>query len=265
MASAPQSDHPHAAKEGFWQKFAGGQPSFAGKRVLEIGCGLGRRSIEIAQAGGNSTGIDISEGCIVHAQSQRQALDPEVAGRLVFRQCAVEQVESAAFDIVISEDTFEHIVDVPQAIATIKEKLAIGGRAYIGFGPLYHSPYGDHGWLQNSLPFGSLPWSHLFLSRQATYKLVGKKIGQKFTDTINWPYLALNQHTSSQYIQMFNNSGLKIVSISTTKHRRAIGKVFDAMAKLPFLGKYFTDGIYCILERVSENSQDRNIRDSLAA
>ena len=239
----------HPAKNDFWEKFESGPPSFVNKRVLEIGCGLGRRSIEIAKAGGVATGIDISEGCISQAEAERRRLDRDIADRVVFKNCAIEQIERDAFDIVISEDTFEHIVDVPQALTTIKEKLVDGGRAYIGFGPLYHSPYGDHGWLQKSLPFGALPWSHLFLPQHLTYKIVGKKVGAKIINTIDWPYLALNQHTVSDYVQMFEKSGLELISLSTVKHKNLIGKIFDQIAKLPFARKYFTDGIYCVLEK----------------
>jgi hypothetical protein len=48
---------------------------------------------------------------------------------------------------------------------------------------------------------------------------------------------------------MFAESGLRIVSIRNIEHASLAGKVFDALAKLPVLRRYFTDGIYCVLEK----------------
>lgn len=243
-------DHPPRAKEDFWRKFGGDAPStLKGLRVIEIGCGEGSRSIELAEQGAIVTGIDIDERLIGLAEKKKKSAPAQVAKRVTFRLCPLQKVESASFDVAISEDAFEHIIDVPDVLAAIRDKLAPGGRAYIGFGPLYHSPFGDHGWLRNNLPYGALPWSHLFLPKAVTYRIAGKKIGTPFGNTVDWPFLALNQFTASEFKRMFAESGLKIVSIRSVKHASVAGKVFDLFGKLPVLRKYFTDGIYCVLEK----------------
>ena len=242
--------HPPRATDDFWEKFGSDAPkSFRGLRVIEIGCGEGARALELAREGGIVTGIDIDARLIELAQERKKQAKPEVAERVTFRLCPLQEVESDSFDVAMSEDSFEHIMDVPEVLGAIKDKLAPGGRAYIGFGPLYHSPYGDHGWLRNNLPYGKLPWSHLFLPRSLTYRIAGKRIGQSFKDTVDWPFLALNQYTASDFKRMFANSGLKIVSIRHIEHDSFAGKIFDLFARLPVLSKYFTDGIYCVLEK----------------
>jgi SAM-dependent methyltransferase len=240
-------------RDDFWRKFGDDAPRFSrGLRVMEIGCGTGSRSFEIASHGAQVLGIDPSAVMIESAEQERQKLEPKLAERVSFRQCTIQDVESDDFDIVISEDSFEHIVDVPDVLAAIRDKLAPGGRAYIGFGPLYHSPFGDHGWLQANLPYGFLPWSHLLLPKALTYKLAGKKIGRPFTDTIDWPFLALNQHTTADFKRMFVECGLNVVCIRHVEHDSLAGKVFDILRRVPGLSKYFTDGIYCILEKAPD-------------
>lgn len=243
-------DHPPRAKHDFWAKFGNDAPSSPkGLRVIEIGCGEGARAVELAEQGAFVTGIDIDERLIELAQKKKAEAPAEVAARLTFRLLPLQRVESASFDAAISEDAFEHIIDVPDVLAAIRDKLAPGGRAYIGFGPLYHSPFGDHGWLRDNLPYGALPWSHLFLPKAVTYRIAGKKIGTSFRDTVDWPFLALNQFTAAEFKRMFAESGLKIVSMRSVKHASLAGKIFDLFGKLPFLGKYFTDGLYCVLEK----------------
>ena len=218
---------------------------------MEIGCGTGSRAFEIARHGAHVLGIDPSAVMIESAQRERQKLEPKLSELVSFRQCTIRDVEHGGFDVVISEDSFEHIVDVPDVLSAIREKLAPSGRAYIGFGPLYHSPFGDHGWLQTNLPYGCIPWSHLLLPKSLTYKLAGRKIGRSFTDTIDWPFLALNQHTTADFKRMFVESGLKVVCIRHVDHDSLPGKVFDLLRRVPGLSKYFTDGIYCVLENAS--------------
>lgn len=245
-------DHPkpHVQPE-FWEKFGADAPaSFAGKTILEVGCGFGGRSFELAEAGATVVGIDPSATCIKGAKEHLEALSPIVAERVTLRQCRIQDIESRQFDIAISEDTFEHLTDVSAVLDEMRKTLVKGGRAYIGFGPLYHSPYGDHGWIQKNLPFGKLPWSHLYLPQKMTYRIVGRKLGKPIHDTVNWPFLALNQLTVSDFKRLFRASGMKVVRFRVGKHTSVSGRIVDVLARVPGLRKYFSDGIYAVLERV---------------
>ena len=63
------------------------------------------------------------------------------------------------FDVVVSRDTFEHIHDLPEVLRHLARLLRPEGRVYVGFGPLYRSPFGDHGLLGLRLP-----WLHLLVA-----------------------------------------------------------------------------------------------------
>jgi SAM-dependent methyltransferase len=239
------------ARTTFWENFGADQPkTFKDKRVLEIGCGLGGRSFELAEQGARVLAIDLSESAIAAAEKAWQEQPERISQRVEFRCCPVQAVAEAAFDVAISEDTFEHLTDPEEVLASIRNKLVVGGKAYIGFAPLYHSPYGDHGWIQSALPFGRLPWSHLFLPKRLTFRMMSHKLGQPIKDTVSWPYLALNQLTIREFRALFKRSGMKITALHGVRHHSFKGRLLDVLARIPGLRKYCTDGIYVVLERV---------------
>lgn len=225
----------------FWPGFGPHAPaSLKGLAVLEIGCGAGARSIEMADQGAIVTGIDPYEGTA--------PVTLERPG-LTFRCCPLSHV-AEQFDAIVSENAFEHIADVPAALADIRERLKPGCRAYIGFGPLFHAPYGDHTFMQRHLPFRGLPWSHLYLPRRLAYRLIGRQLGCEIRDTVDWPYLVLNQLTVRQFRELFAQSGMKVVTIRQATHRSFAGCLLDALARLPMLETYLSAGLYVVLETV---------------
>ena len=53
----------------------------SGDRVLDVGCGAGRHSVELARRGCQVTGIDISTGMLDEARKAAAAIDVEVDWR----------------------------------------------------------------------------------------------------------------------------------------------------------------------------------------
>lgn len=51
-------------------------------RILELGCGYGRLSLPLAEAGSEVWGIDLHEGLLALAESRRSALDAKAAARV---------------------------------------------------------------------------------------------------------------------------------------------------------------------------------------
>ena len=133
----------------------------AGATVLDFGCGHGALSLAGATLGATVTGIDTDLKRIQFARDNVEVLHPWLADRVTF-VCA--RVESLAFDLrfdaVVSKDTFEHVKDPAAAVAAFGRLLRPGGHLYIGFSPLWHSPFGDHGFLTHR----RVPWKHLFQS-----------------------------------------------------------------------------------------------------
>ena len=111
-----------------------------GERVLDIGCGTGRLTAELAAAlrEGTVVAVDRSDAMLREASVQTQALAltgphrlHDHSGRV--RTCFVRADGVAlpfvdAFDAVLSTATFHWILDHPQLFSGIYRALAPGGR-----------------------------------------------------------------------------------------------------------------------------------------
>lgn len=107
--------------------------SSAGKRVLEIGCGLGTDGAQFAKAGADYTGVDLTDAAVQLAR-RRFALFA-LPGQ--FRTADAEQLDfpGESFDIVYSHGVLHHTPDIASAIREIHRVLRPGGTAKV---MLYH-------------------------------------------------------------------------------------------------------------------------------
>lgn len=96
-----------------------------GERVLDLGCGDGHLTLELARRGCRVLGVDSSRPQIDMAR--RRGLEAAVmdASRLDFRAC---------FDAVFSNATLHWVKDADAAIAGVREALRPGGRFVAEFG-----------------------------------------------------------------------------------------------------------------------------------
>ena len=110
-------------------------PAFAefakwrGKRVLEVGCGIGTDTVNFIRAGAIVAAIDLSAESVKLA-GQRICLDPGYRGRKA--SCHVGNVEDPprsvnAFDLVYTFGVLHHTPNPHKAIANITRALKRGG------------------------------------------------------------------------------------------------------------------------------------------
>lgn len=245
----PLSDH-------FWPQFGfDACPRFDGQRVLEIGFGSGARAFEVASHGAcRLLGLDPLPNEVRDASARRDAEFPHLASIVEFRLGTIADADDGAFDVIVSESAFEHVMNLDEVLAQMRRKLAPGGRAYIAFGPLYHSPWGDHGWLRAALPWSdrlSWPWGHLLLPQRVLLTRLHRLKGLPlYTQTRDWAYLDLNQLTVHDYERLFRDSGLDIVHVDTNIAFSRVGKTVRwASRALPPLRKYLTFNMCAVLAR----------------
>jgi SAM-dependent methyltransferase len=128
-----------------------------GTEMLDFGCGHGALSVHAATCGARVTGIDTSRNRIDFAARNLRnfpALQPAID--FICADIAGLPGQSR-FDTILSKDTFEHVTSPAEILAAFHRLLRPGGRAYIGFSPLWYSPFGDHGFLTRR----KFPWLHL--------------------------------------------------------------------------------------------------------
>jgi SAM-dependent methyltransferase len=92
-------------------------------RALDVGCGTGILSLELARRFDSVLGVDLSEPMLAIARARRAA--PNVEYR---RMDADAPDLSGAFDAIVSHTTFHHLADVPRTLRALKERLAPRGR-----------------------------------------------------------------------------------------------------------------------------------------
>ncbi|MCS7177282.1 MAG: class I SAM-dependent methyltransferase [Candidatus Kapabacteria bacterium] len=118
---------------------------YAGKRVLEIGCGLGTDLLQFARGGATVTGIDLSPQSVELARQHFELRGQEGT----FLVADVEQLPfpDNTFDVVYSFGVLHHTPNIQHALAEIYRVLVPGGEVIL---MLYHR-HSLHVWLGTPL------------------------------------------------------------------------------------------------------------------
>lgn len=231
-----------------------GVPDLAGLRVLDVGCGRGNLAFMAARRGAHVTGIDPDAARIAFAREKLAAEPAEVRGRVRLLACGVEALSpDELFDVAFSKDAFEHIRDVPGVLGQMRDHLAPGGRAFLGFGPLYRSPFGDHGWAQ-----ARLPWGHLFLPESYLLGRIRRATGERLGSLTE---LELNQWSLRQFLDAFRRSGLEIESMGLNQGSHWAYRASRPLARLPLVGELFTFNVYAVLRKRGSGNGQSTIRN----
>ncbi|MGH7908803.1 MAG: class I SAM-dependent methyltransferase, partial [Thermodesulfobacteriota bacterium] len=107
--------------------------AYRGKRVLEVGCGLGFELIRFAKGGSTVTGIDISEKTIELARRNFEIHG--IHGELLQMNGENLQFSDGSFDAVYSHGVLGYTNDARQMINEIHRVLKPGGEAIL---MMYH-------------------------------------------------------------------------------------------------------------------------------
>jgi SAM-dependent methyltransferase len=116
----------------------------AGSTAVDVGCGEGRHSLELAERFGlRVVGLDPVPRHLELAQAALDALiaaSPKLAGSVRFEPGSAEKlpIEDATTDLVWCRDVLMHVEDLDGAYAEMARVLRPGGRALV-----YHTFAGD--------------------------------------------------------------------------------------------------------------------------
>lgn len=104
-------------------------PRYAGKKVLEIGCGVGMDLLQFARAGADVAARDLTENAVELA---RKNLAREgFRGDIQVGNAESLKLGDESFDVVYSHGVLHHTVDTERALAEVHRVLKPGGEAII--------------------------------------------------------------------------------------------------------------------------------------
>lgn len=116
-----------------WMPEIMGFHDFSGKRLLEVGCGMGTDLLQFARGGAQVTGVDLTPRSI---ETSRQHLSLYgQRGDFAVADCERLPFDDASFDVVYSNGVLHHTPDTAGAVREVHRVLRPGGEARV---MLYH-------------------------------------------------------------------------------------------------------------------------------
>ena len=108
-----------------------------GQRVLDLGCGTGRHTAWLVEAGAAVTAVDFSTGMLQQARSRCSAEPSPSFSTISTSHC---RFAMGSFDCVVSALVLEHIRELDPFFREIHRVLTPGGGAVISTAPPVHVP-----------------------------------------------------------------------------------------------------------------------------
>lgn len=225
-----------------------------GRRYLDMGCGTGELSIAFARRGaGHVTGIDFMARTIEAARlnARREGVD----GRVDF-VCADLHGWAPAqkYDVLLSFDVLEHVREPRRFLRRMAQFVRPGGVAFLAFGPLFHSPFGDHMGEFFRVP---MPWRGVLFNEQALLRVRRECYrptdpATRLTDIAG----GLNRMRYSEFLADLAATGWapRFLRANAMLERRPLRALSDLLTRTPRVRDYVVHNVYAVLERESENS-----------
>lgn len=166
-----------------------------GKKVLDVGCGIGGQTLALAEIFDAVYAIDIEEKNFRRDILKR--VSPKVY-KVIFNKKSIHHVkeledfQDGMFDAVVSYSAFEHMPGWRHALRMMSDLCKKGGTIHVFASPLFYSPKGHHLYPQID------DWEHVILPEN---DLKEKYLGN---GGVQWKwdlYKELNGITAAMFIQ----------------------------------------------------------------
>lgn len=129
----------------FWRFFGRGRELFAGRDVLDLGCGWGGRPVRWLEVGANTVcGVEVSETQVSLAREFAKEKHLEERARFLIGVGEAIPCQDETFDLVVMNDVMEHVETPERVVAECHRVLRPGGRFATVFPPYYDVFGGSH-------------------------------------------------------------------------------------------------------------------------
>jgi SAM-dependent methyltransferase len=224
----------------FFARF-GGRVEIRDKTILDLGCGFGSTCIFLAQQGARRVvGVDTDDDRVAFARKKLSAEYSGLARKVAF--LALDELKEERFDLVISQDCFEHYQDPMEVMRAIRGLLVERGQVVIGFSPLWKSPYGGHlGYMTK------VPWVHLLFPERIIMRERRRYRPQEDARSFSEMRGGLNKMTYARFLELMRDSEYKIEFLETNLSEKRLRCFVNLVRRLPFCFEYFTKNLYAIV------------------
>ncbi len=219
-----------------------------GKRLLDIGCGLGGKTVVYSDAGADVTGVDIDP---VHcAGAVAYSLKKGCPAGFICGDAGSLPFPDGSFDLVVANDSMEHFPDPAAALGEIVRVTRKGGRVFLFFTP-WGSPLGSH--LYDHI---RTPWCHLLYSDDMLRRLLEIRFRERGDEDP-----AGNAAKAIEEYNLENNR------ISVAGYRRILDSIpgieveleelippkfgfLRPLTRVPLIGEFFTGTVVSFLRKI---------------
>jgi SAM-dependent methyltransferase len=218
-------------------------------RYLDIGCGLGDLSIAVGiRSGGNVVGIDLIERNILRARANLQRIGID---NVRFDVADVHKwTVPHRFDVVMSHEALEHIHDPREFLYSLSDIVTDGGLAILAFGPLFHSPVGDH---MDGFFRCPIPWRGVLFSEKAILRLRTERFRpDDNVDRFEKIDIGLNKMRFSEFVSYVRETrwALELLQINPQLRKIKLAHLCsEALVRIPLVQDYFATSVYAILRK----------------
>ena len=229
----------------FYQRYV----DFQGKDVLDLGCGIGGKTVYYAlQSGARKViGVDVVERFVRLAQEFAES--QQASACVEFRVNAREtlNLDSNTMDVIISNDAMEHVEAPRQILRECYRVLKPGGVVCLDFGPLYYSHNGAH-----IYDYINIPWCQLLFSQDTligaikTLPPLPHAFGH---DRTIERFTGLNKLTVRGFQRLLAEHDFDVVAWQVRREKRFKGVPVTWLSYVPGVGNLFRNALTCILRK----------------
>ena len=219
-------------------------------RYLDIGCGTGDIAIALANAGcAKVSGIDFVPRMIDKATRDAKTL--WLDDRVNFICADIHHWKPPhQYDVILSHEALEHISNPQAFLEQVAHMMAPEGILILAFGPLFHSPFGDH---MGGFFRAPIPWRGVIFSQRAVLRL-RKECFRSTDQAARYEDISggLNLMRYSEFLNYVNMTGWEFTFLCVNPQLKRLPPLYhlsSVLIQIPLIRDYFASSIYAILRR----------------